>query len=487
MPPAATDETVGEGRLDRRQPASPGGSLGEGPTPPSDAAALVELTAAVLRAQSTRQAADVLAEQLARRCQARLVAVGWVRGRGPRCRLLAVSGRSDVRRDSDLTTRLERAMSETAAAPGGRCLWTGGAIGDHPARGHQPLAEQMNAMAIASVSLAADEETGQPTSTPAAVPRAVLTVIDPAPHQLEPTVRLLDAASSPLEAALASVAGQSWTRRLARTLRSGRRLGQLLAAASVATLLITLLQWPVPYRIAATCTAQPAVRRFVVAPHEGLVTEGYVRAGDEVEAGQPLGQMDGREVRWGLVGLQADLSKAQRARDAALAAGDIPKAQASELEARSLTAELRTARRRESELTLAAPIAGRVLEASLEPGDSLPVREGAALFEIGSVSPLRVEVAVPADVWSHVRAGQTVQLQFDGLPAETFTATLTKLRPQVEAREGTAALVAECELANPEGRLRPGFTGTARVIGETAPLGWTLTHRSWESLRRRFW
>lgn len=460
-------------------------------------AAVVELTATVLDADSVQDAADEIAEQLATYLGARAVAVGLVKARGPACRVVSQSGISELRRDSESARNLEQAMSEAVIEPRTVHIWTRGGAGGRTPQAHIPLATQWNAnvvmsVALASVIPAADESEELPeelVQSEVRPPVAVITVIDPPPHRAAEAGHMLAGAARPLGTAIETVteARGRWTSRLRRAMHDRGSLIRAAAVTAGIAVVIAGMLIPVPYRMNATCTTQPVLRRFVVAPHQGLVERSLVEPGDRVSFGQPLAEMDGRDVRWERAGLDAEIVRAKKQRDTALAQGDVPAAQSAELETRTLEAQRRVLARREGELSIQSPIDGVVLETSLEKGSSLPVSIGDALYEVGTVSPLRIETAIPADLWPHVAEGQAIEMRFDGLPDDEFAATLAKIYPQIEVRDGQSVLVVEAEIANEDGRLRPGMTGTARVVGAKHPFVWTLFHRATESVQRYLW
>ena len=52
-----------------------------------------------------------------------------------------------------------------------------------------------------------------------------------------------------------------------------------------------------------------------------------------------------------------------------------------------------------------------------------------------------------------------------------------RIHPRAELRDDENVFVAEVQLANADGSLRPGMRGTARVESERRPLGWILLRR----------
>ena len=443
------------------------------------AAAVVELIETVLRGESLRRSLDDAAAQLATLLDARIVAIGLVRGRGPRCRVVAQSGLSDLSRDTDAAADLEAAMAEAAAAPQRTHVWTRGSLAESPARGHEPLAKRWNVLIVASAAIAAEGES----------PTAVLTIIDPPPDRAEATTRLLAAISQPLDAAIRQKrqSDRSIRQRVGRFLRTPLLAVKAFAVAAALCGLVSLALFPVPYRIAATCRTEPVLRRYVVAPYEGLVSESHAEVGDLVAADELLAELDGRDLRWKASGLTADAAIAAKERDVALARRDIPEAQQAELRRLQIVAETESLERKLDQLRIVAPIDGVVLDASIEPHSSLPVSLGDPLYEVGAIAPLRIETEIPADLWDEVAVGQSVALQMDGCPGETFTATITRLRPEIEARDARPVLVADAELPNDDRRLMPGMTGSARVVAGQRPLIWTLTHRAVDRARAWLW
>jgi RND family efflux transporter MFP subunit len=106
-----------------------------------------------------------------------------------------------------------------------------------------------------------------------------------------------------------------------------------------------------------------------------------------------------------------------------------------------------------------APFAGVVAERLVSVGDY--VTRGTKVATVLRVDPLRVELTVPALFVSEVAAGRTVTLEVDAYPGERFTGEVRYVSPalNVESR----ALVVEAEVANVDGRLKPGFFATARI------------------------
>ena len=67
----------------------------------------------------------------------------------------------------------------------------------------------------------------------------------------------------------------------------------------------------------------------------------------------------------------------------------------------------------------------------------------------------------------------------------SWSGQIVTLHPRAELREHQSVFVAQIRLENPDGVLRPGMKGQAKIYGRAYPLGWNLFHRPLEWLRVR--
>lgn len=86
-----------------------------------------------------------------------------------------------------------------------------------------------------------------------------------------------------------------------------------------------LMQVPITYKVRCNCTVEPVLRRFAVAAFDGLVESGFVEPGDLVEKDQVLAEIDGRTIRWELLGVSSERKQSLRQREIELADRNIPK------------------------------------------------------------------------------------------------------------------------------------------------------------------
>lgn len=247
---------------------------------------------------------------------------------------------------------------------------------------------------------------------------------------------------------------------------------------------------PLSERVSGSVKArnQVEIRAEVDAP----VLEVYVRGGERVAKGQPLVRHRDTELREQLRRAEADVQVAQAAArqesarvaelDAQVrrtrtlaedqlvsplelerleaqlnaARAGVEQASASIAQARAIAAERRSAL---SRAIVRAPVAGTIGLRNVEVG-SLPGRD-ALLFVIGDLSQVIVEIPLTQEMLSEIRPGAPVLVTAAGI-TEPRRGTITRISPFLTAT--SRSTIAEIELANPDGRLRPGMSARVDVV-----------------------
>lgn len=87
----------------------------------------------------------------------------------------------------------------------------------------------------------------------------------------------------------------------------------------------------------------------------------------------------------------------------------------------------------------------------IQAGENSPPRE---LFHLAAINTLRVYIPVPEVYTDAVRTGEKVTLTLDEYPNQTFTGTLVRNSDAIDP--ATRTLNVEVDVANPDGKLRPG-------------------------------
>jgi biotin carboxyl carrier protein len=255
----------------------------------------------------------------------------------------------------------------------------------------------------------------------------------------------------------------------------------LVAAVAIPLCIIPMI--PVPHRIKSDCIVEPVVRRFTVAPYDGLLKNSLVKPGDIVQEGQVLARMDDRELRWEMSRLAADRARALKKVDVAMASHDTSEQQLAEFERQAFDVKIKLLKYREENLEITAPLDGLILKGDLEDAQGAPVQAGQALFEVAPLDPIKLELAIPEEDLPTVSEGMTVTAQLDGYRGDKVSGEVSTIHPRAEIRDGQNVFIAEVQLENPDGELLPGMSGLARVRSNLRPLGWIWFHKAWHRVR----
>ncbi len=413
----------------------------------------------------------VVANELKKFLNCDLVAIGRRRNGRRGCRMAAVSGMAKFDRQSEQVKAMQAALDETLVRDELTCWPAREARARQATLAHRKLAETLNADSIVS----------SPLKTPQGETIGAWLFVGRQEFLAKPRFANLVGASSPQVASALELVQRAEPSAVGRVFhwffrqRSGWRTRLVLTALVAVTCILML---PVPYKIRCRCTLEPMMRRFAVAPHDGLLDRSFVETGDLVRQGDVLAVMDGKELRWEIAGLVADRSRAAKQRDVSQAAGDIPEAQLAELEVERIDVKLQLLKRREQQLEIKSPLDGVILSSNVDNVERLRVKPGSVLCEIAPLDQIRLNVAVPADEMRHVRPSSDVELRLDAFPGEVVKGTVAAIRPRSEIRDGENVFVAEVVLNNDEQRLRPGMDGFARIISDERTLAWVLFHKA---------
>lgn len=257
-----------------------------------------------------------------------------------------------------------------------------------------------------------------------------------------------------------------------------RKTPVALAAAAI-VLLLAAMFFPMAYQLKCDCVVEPLTRRFVTAPFDGTLKRSLVRPGDAIETGDLLALMDDREIRLELAGLEADLSRAKKRKDAAMAGRKTSDAQLAALEVDRLQAKLQLLRDRLEQAEIRSPLDGMVVGGDPQQVEGGPLDIGRTLFEVAPLDGMIVEVAVPENEIVHVRAGLEVRIFLHSMQNMVMTGVVKQIHPSSEIRDNESVFVVEVTLSKDgESYLKPGMNGRAKIVCDRRAIGWILFHRA---------
>lgn len=208
----------------------------------------------------------------------------------------------------------------------------------------------------------------------------------------------------------------------------------------------------------ATTTIASDADAPVVAKVGGELVQLLAEEGDRVVAGQVLAELDGERLRLEMLSAKANLDQVRgeysRYRDLA-ARGLVSEAMFEglryDLEALEATYEL--ARLNYEYSKIRAPIDGIVSSRYVKLGQSIDTSDVA--FRITDGSELLAYLQIPQGELGKFAAGQSATLTVDAMPDSTYSATIARISPTIDMRNGTFRATAFID--NRSGELAPGM------------------------------
>lgn len=226
-------------------------------------------------------------------------------------------------------------------------------------------------------------------------------------------------------------------------------------------------------------TLEPYRRSTLMAQVPGVVQKVLAAEGQRVRAGDPLVVIRDEDYQLRLRQAQAGLEAAEaQARNAELqyrrlqelrSQEAVPQSQLDVLEAgrkaakaqiEVASANLALARKALRDTVITAPYDGIVVRRMISEGESATAMPPTPLVVVEKTDPLELKLQVPSSQADRVAVGTPLKIR---LPAsgQEMDAQVTRLVPS--ANPGSRAFLAVVEIPNPDGALRAGVYGEARL------------------------
>ena len=217
----------------------------------------------------------------------------------------------------------------------------------------------------------------------------------------------------------------------------------------------------------ATATITSDADAPVVARVTGEVVELLVEEGDRVAKGQVLARLDGERLRLEMLAAKANLKQARTEFERnvdlharGLIAASMFDALQYDLAALEATYELKLLAYEYSNIR--APISGIVSSREIKLGQHLAANDAA--FRITDTAELLAHLQIPQSELSKFAEGHAASIEVASMPGKGFTATIARISPTIDTRNGTFRATAL--INNAEGSLAPGMFGSFTIAYE---------------------
>jgi putative peptide zinc metalloprotease protein len=271
--------------------------------------------------------------------------------------------------------------------------------------------------------------------------------------------------------------------------------------AGAVGLALLLLIPPVSSSVSTGLVLEPGASARIRAEVPGQVQTIYVKSGDTVKAGQLLATLQNPLLRAEADSLRQQLALANSQLRNGQDRSDFDSAANAVRDRTRLQQELAVAEKRAAALEIRAPIDGVLATSDLDqlPGSFLAA--GDEFARIVDRSTMKARILVRDWDLQDVQQGALVRVKVVPLPYRTYSGRVGRIYPasaldrpvtQTENLERlgqklTNYFAVDMEFANPDGSLREGMTGTAKVSGKRASLAWQASRAVWRWAHSQAW
>lgn len=220
----------------------------------------------------------------------------------------------------------------------------------------------------------------------------------------------------------------------------------------------------------ATATISSDADAPVLARVAGEVVELLVEEGDTVSAGQVLARLDGERPRLEMLAARADLVKARKEYQRNIDLHERGLISASMFEGlrydlAALEAGYNLKKLNFDYSSVRATISGVVSAREIKPGQNVAVND--VVFRITDTTELIAYLHIPQAELPKFEAGHAATLEVASMPGATFPATIARISPTIDTRNGTFRATAI--IGNEQGDLAPGMFARFTIRYEEHP------------------
>jgi GAF domain-containing protein/biotin carboxyl carrier protein len=255
----------------------------------------------------------------------------------------------------------------------------------------------------------------------------------------------------------------------------------------LAAVILVLVVVPWRLRLSGPARVLPGRRAAVTAGVDGVVREVLKHEGEGVAAGDVIATLRNEGHLAALAEAQTGLAIAESAAARAQEEGNA----AALFLAQSHRDELRARVALETEnlegTRLKAPIAGTIVTPRLEErvGQNLP--RGGELCVVADVGSVTAEVAIAEEDATLLAPKQPADVKLNPFPTRTFHGTVSLVGARVREEGESRFVIAEVRIDNPEGSIKTGTVGRAKIRVGSRSIATLLLRRPARWLWAKVW
>jgi multidrug resistance efflux pump len=260
-----------------------------------------------------------------------------------------------------------------------------------------------------------------------------------------------------------------------------------LITTAAAAAIIFLAIMPLPMRLDGDAVVAPGHRAQIQPEFEGVIAKVLVREGEPVRRGQVIAEMDSWDRRTAVAASEAKYQAALLQMDHSLASNDGAEAGIQRVQADYWKSEVAHAHEMLDRAQLRSPIDGVVATPHIDTFAGRRLQLGDTFAEVVDTSSAIVDVSIDAADVGLLRPGQTAAVKLNSYPTRTFHGQVAIVSPQGEVRGDDRFFFARVAVSNPDGAIRTGMEGRAKVSTGWRISGYVLFRKPAIWLYSRIW
>ena len=262
-----------------------------------------------------------------------------------------------------------------------------------------------------------------------------------------------------------------------------------LAGITAVVLLLASIFCTWPHRVEGSFLIRSDTLVNLPAPFQGYIANVPVRVGDTVQMGDPLIQLDKRELLLEQAALQAELARYEAERAQAEVQRRLADMRAAAAGKDQAQASFDMVRFRLARADITAPADGVVIEGDLRERIGTPVQTGDLLMRMTRIESMYVEIEVPESDAHAILQARAGEIAFATLPDQRYTFTIERLEPVARVKPEGNVFVVRARITGHKGDIwwRPGMSGVAKIEAGDRRIIWLLTHRLVDFIRLKLW
>ncbi|MGB8523733.1 MAG: efflux RND transporter periplasmic adaptor subunit [Candidatus Acidiferrales bacterium] len=266
-------------------------------------------------------------------------------------------------------------------------------------------------------------------------------------------------------------------------------------------LVLLFLVPPFSSKVTTDLVLEPGKDARVRATVDGRIQKVFVREGDQVKAGQLLAVLENPDINADVQSLTHQLALASSNLRNNQDRSDFSQAAQVVRDRGRFQQELSVAQKRVQNLEVRAPIDGIVITSNVDQEAGEYLSAGDEFARVVDRSTMKARILVQDRELPDVQSGAPAKVKMLPFPFRTYLGHVDKILPaaapdhpvaQTEKLERLGQELAnfvavEMEIPNPDGSLREGMTGKAKISGPKHSLAWQAGQATWRWVRSQFW